>query len=58
MGCSYFYGWDSTVGHSGQTSIKSLIGAKIQAVEMTEETFKPRVPNEIAKTGKFSDCYY
>jgi len=47
----YFYGWDHTMGHSGQTSIKSFIGPKIQSVVMTEETFEPRFPIEMAKTG-------
>jgi hypothetical protein len=51
----YFYGWDRIVSHSDQISIKSFIGAKIKPVAMTEETFGPRFPIEMAKTGVFSD---
>lgn len=40
----YFYGWDQTGGRSGEIGIKSYTADKVEAVEVTEETFEPRFP--------------
>lgn len=47
----YFYGWDLTGGRSGQTGIKSFIADNVQSVRITDESFEPRFPIELAKGG-------
>jgi hypothetical protein len=49
----YFYAWDLSGGRSGQTGIKSFIAEKVQAVQLTERTFQPRFPIELAKGGSY-----
>lgn len=49
----YFYAWDLSGGRSGQTGIKSFIADKVQAVQLTERTFEPRFPIELAKGGSY-----
>lgn len=55
----YFYGWDLSGGRSGQTRIKSFISEKVQSVQITEQSFAPRFPIELAKSGGyFSSPYF
>jgi hypothetical protein len=49
----YFYGWDQTGGRSGEIGIKSYTADKVQAVEITEETYDPRYPVELTKAGQY-----
>jgi predicted nucleotidyltransferase component of viral defense system len=46
----YLYVWDRTGGSSGP-GIKALFHHKIDALELTDETFQPRYPVELAKAG-------
>jgi hypothetical protein len=49
----YFYAWDLTGGRSGEVGIKSYTADKVQSVEIAEETFEPRFPIELAKSGGY-----
>ncbi len=49
----YFYAWDLSGGRSGQTGIKSFISDKVQAVQLTDRSFAPRFPIELAKGGRY-----
>jgi len=49
----YFYVWDLSGGRSGKKGIKSFIAEKLRSIEMTEDTFKPRYPIELAKIGGY-----
>jgi hypothetical protein len=49
----YLYGWDQTGGRSGEVGIKSYTADKVQAVEITEESFEPRYPIELTKAGQY-----
>lgn len=49
----YFYGWDQSGGRSGEVGIKSYTADKVQAVEITEESFEPRYPIELTKAGQY-----
>ena len=49
IGREYFYAWDRSGGSSGQVGIKSFLADKVQSVSLTEETFEPRYPIELAK---------
>jgi len=49
----YFYGWDQTGGRSGEIGIKSYTADKVQAVEITEDSFEPRFPIELTKAGQY-----
>ena len=49
----YFYAWDLSGGRSGQTGIKSFISEKVQSVQITEQSFTPRFPIELAKSGGY-----
>lgn len=49
----YFYAWDLSGGRSGQKGIKSFIAEKLQSVSMTEESFNPRFPIELTKSGGY-----
>lgn len=53
VGREYFYAWDQTGGRSGVVGIKSYTADKIQSVAIAEETFEPRFPIELAKTGGY-----
>lgn len=53
IGREYFYAWDQTGGRSGEVGIKSYTADKVQSVAMTEETFEPRFPIELAKSGQY-----
>ncbi|MHB1141657.1 MAG: nucleotidyl transferase AbiEii/AbiGii toxin family protein [Sulfuricaulis sp.] len=51
----YFYAWDLSGGQSGQIGIKSFISDNVQSVQLTEQTFQPRFPIELAGgSGYFS----
>jgi predicted nucleotidyltransferase component of viral defense system len=49
----YFYGWDQTGGRSGEIGITSYTADKVQVIEVTEESFEPRYPIELAKAGQY-----
>ncbi len=49
VGQEYFYAWDRSGGSSGQVSIKSFLAEKVQSIALTEETFEPQFPIELAK---------
>lgn len=53
IGNEYFYAWDRTGGRSGRAGMKSFIQNKIQSVEITEESFEPRYPIELSKSGGY-----
>jgi hypothetical protein len=58
-GREYFYAWDRSGGSSGQTGIKSFTADKVQSVSLTEDTFDPRYPIELAKSenGYFGKAF-
>jgi len=59
VGREYFYGWDKTGGRSGVMSIKSYTQDKTQSVELTNETFTPRYPIELSRSGElFGQTYF
>jgi hypothetical protein len=47
----YFYGYDTTGGHSSGASIKSFTQGGIQRLENTAIEFQPRYTFELAKAG-------
>jgi predicted nucleotidyltransferase component of viral defense system len=47
----YFYGYDTTGGHSSGPSIKSFTQGGIQRIENTDIAFEPRYTVELAKAG-------
>ncbi len=49
----YFYAWDLSGGQSGQLGIKSFTSDKVQSIDMTEQSFEPRFPMELAKAGGY-----
>ena len=49
----YFYAWDLTGGRSGEVGIKSYIADKVHSVTIAEETFEPRFPIELTKSGGY-----
>lgn len=49
----YFYAWDLTGGRSRQVGIKSYTADKVQGVAITDETFEPRFPIELTKSGGY-----
>lgn len=49
----YFYAWDLSGGRSGQTGIKSFISDNVQSVQLTEQSFEPRFPIELAGGGGY-----
>ena len=51
VGQEYFYGWDLTGGSSGNIGIKSFFPDKVTSAQITDETFTPRFPIEMAKGG-------
>jgi predicted nucleotidyltransferase component of viral defense system len=51
VGQEYFYGWDLSGGRSGNVGIKSFFPDKVTSADITEETFVPRFPIEMAKGG-------
>ena len=51
VGQEYFYGWDLTGGRSGNIGIKSFFPDKVTSAQITDETFTPRFPVEMAKGG-------
>jgi predicted nucleotidyltransferase component of viral defense system len=53
VGREYFYAWDQTGGRSGEVGIKSYTADKVQSVTATDETFEPRFPIELAKSGQY-----
>ncbi len=54
----YFFAYDLSGGHSGQIGIKSFIAEKTRSIQMTEESFNPRFPIELAKAGGYSGSQY
>ena len=48
----YFYVWDRTGGNSSGPGIKALFNHKIEGLEVTDQTFEPRFPIELAKAGE------
>jgi predicted nucleotidyltransferase component of viral defense system len=53
VGREYFYAWDQTGGRSGQVGIKSYTADRVQSVAITEQTFEPRFPIELTKSGGY-----
>lgn len=53
VGREYFYAWDLTGGRSGEVGIKSYTADKVRSVTITEETFEPRFPVELTKSGGY-----
>jgi predicted nucleotidyltransferase component of viral defense system len=53
VGREYFYAWDQTGGRSGVVGIKSYTADKVQSVAIAEETFEPRFPIELTKSGGY-----
>jgi predicted nucleotidyltransferase component of viral defense system len=51
VGQEYFYGWDLSGGRSGTIGIKSFFPDKVTSADVTETTFTPRFPIEMAKSG-------
>lgn len=51
FGQEYFYAWDRTGGQSGHIGIKSFFPDKVISAQITDETFEPRYPIEMAKAG-------
>lgn len=51
VGQEYFYGWDLSGGRSGNIGIKSFFPDKVASARLTEESFDPRFPIEMAKGG-------
>ena len=49
----YLYAWDLSGGRSGQIGIKSFISDNVQSVQLTEQTFEPRFPIELAGGGGY-----
>lgn len=49
----YFYAWDLTGGRSGEVGIKSYIADKVHSVAILEQTFEPRFPIELTKSGGY-----
>jgi hypothetical protein len=49
----YFYAWDLSGGRSMQTGIKSFVSDNVQSVHLTEQTFEPRFPIELAGGGGY-----
>jgi predicted nucleotidyltransferase component of viral defense system len=54
----YFYAWDLTGGRSGEVGMKSYTADKVQSVEIAEQTFEPRFPIELAKSGGYFGKQY
>lgn len=55
----YFYAWDLTGGRSGQVGIKSYTADSVQSIALTDDSFDPRFPVELAKAGEyFSRPYF
>lgn len=54
----YFYGYDTTGGHSSGPSIKSFMQGGIQRLENTEIKFAPRYTVELAKAGDVENVGY
>jgi predicted nucleotidyltransferase component of viral defense system len=53
----YFYAWDRTGGRSGP-GIKTLLHYEVQALDVLDETFKPRYEVTLAKAGDSSQSGY
>jgi predicted nucleotidyltransferase component of viral defense system len=49
----YFYAWDLMGGRSGEVGIKSYTADKVHSATVTEETFEPRFPSELVKSGGY-----
>src|SRR6202158_3259405 len=49
----YFYAWDLMGGRSRQIGIKSYTADKVRSVTITDETFEPRFPIELTKSGGY-----
>jgi predicted nucleotidyltransferase component of viral defense system len=49
----YFYGWDLIGGRSGQKRIKLYIASKVGAIQITEQSFRPRFPVGLVKDGRY-----
>lgn len=49
----YFYAWDLSGGRSGRTGIKSFVSDNAHSIQMTEQSFEPRYPIELAKAGGY-----
>jgi predicted nucleotidyltransferase component of viral defense system len=51
-GEEYLYVWDRTGGRSSGPGIKTLFNHKITSLEVTDQTFEPQFPVELAKAGE------
>ncbi len=49
----YFYAWDLSGGRSGEVGIKSYIADKVHSVAIADQTFEPRFPIELTKSGGY-----
>lgn len=58
MASEYFYVWDQTGGRSSGPGLKSLFHHKIAQMDLTETTFEPRYPMELAKAGERASKEY
>jgi predicted nucleotidyltransferase component of viral defense system len=47
----YFYAFDLSGGRSGTQRIKSFFADELESVRATDESFEPRYPIELAKSG-------
>jgi predicted nucleotidyltransferase component of viral defense system len=50
----YFYAYDRTGGRSSGPGIKSFVRSGIQSLAISEATYEPRYPIELAKAGEAS----
>lgn len=57
-GEEYLYVWDRTGGRSSGPGIKTLFNHKITALAVTDQTFEPRYPVELAKAGEHQGTGY
>ena len=51
IGREYFYAYDTTGGRSSGPGIKAFLPGKVEAIQNTDRSFKPRVPVELRKAG-------
>jgi predicted nucleotidyltransferase component of viral defense system len=54
----YFYAWDLTGGRTSGPGIKTFFHEKIGALDITDRTFDPRFPIELAKAGEAAQKDY
>jgi hypothetical protein len=54
----YFYAWDPRGGRSGRPGIRCYIADKIRCISVTDQTFEPRFPMELAKGANLGSAYF